>query len=988
MNQLGQVPILNRISDICRRDSEILAAADELTYSGKIGNAVASTKSLSSTVLEARDLTQAKQLVLAALLTQTTRDKIGKLSPELTISSKNLKEFCLAKCQESSTNAGLNFQPDMNGPIFYQETLDEESKAIRSSFDEITDYRIKNLCLKFQHLSPNIEALVYLLFSLMAQDSHQRIETIKYWLKNFEKKPDNLRLLQNFLGVYGDISQHVHESNAKGGEIKAKSRLVLAGVLEDRRLANSDNFNPFEVLKEYLSESGITNPWIQSEAENSPFDAYRIGDLLDPEVPRKLLAMSAAGLNQPGLEVLSQKSTVVLRQYKAYQQLKRSEKTEDASLLKPKLIKSLDEIITAYCRETKSDDTSGSEVSQKVAFIKSKILAKAQWITTEIQGNMGDISTFHPLMVMIRLIDPEKVVNNTSAGRQLRTMIQGIESFIEKLYQLDSSEQEQCGAALARSIELLLNSGDPYLDVPLKPDYKVTIRELMVQHIVRYLPEDIRENGAYARFKDKSIIQLDHSGPLVTPPDKALRTPNHFNSAMLGNERTWITRAAMAWIASENHAIGAGRTFEKMLRLATETLTKYYKARTFQTHFYSSATVAAIDVFPKLALAEAEASDYIIGSNQEYGAMVDEAVKVLDRSAPRNDKKQRAEFIELNHTNGSAKTAESLYEDIQTIIRERGQPPRLIMFSSKTRYGDAPAIDERPGKENYFVLTDLMALIRKEWPEICIVLDGCQSFGRNDVGEDLDAMKPDLYFNSSAKALGGPNCGILMIREDFEGYPEQPKGKEDLKGTRSTIDLPSVVATTLALRTRMGRLNPWFNPVLIPEGNSLRVVESDRLIELTEYILGKLQSLPDTLIKAVGGLHKNLDEDVIKAVINDALAIQIAYPTHKKRRDFNGIVTFGVPGIRGERLNSLLAEALTPNTVTNCLRQGDAIRASVLPHHTEADIDVLIDAIKNSFLDKFKRQMRNVNPQNKLKSKEDFEIWLNQKMHRLPKWEH
>jgi|GEM_PF-5790228 len=296
MTELRQTAVLNRVAALCEADAITLTKSDALTHSGKIGYAAKSTSNLARKVLESEGLTAARNLILASLLTQTTRNKISAMSSDLVVSEKDVREFCFSVCQESPEQAGLNFQDDMNGVTFFHQTLADESKSIKSSFEDVTDYRVKNLCLKFAHLSPHIKPLVYLLYSMMQQDPHQRIETIKYWLKSFEQKPENMQLLQNFLGVFGDITQYVHDASGSS-EVINRSRLVLAGVLEDRRLADSDHFNPFEVLKEYLSEPGVINPWIIAERDDSPFDAYSIGDLLDPEVPRKLLAMSAAGLN-------------------------------------------------------------------------------------------------------------------------------------------------------------------------------------------------------------------------------------------------------------------------------------------------------------------------------------------------------------------------------------------------------------------------------------------------------------------------------------------------------------------------------------------------------------------------------------------------------------------------------------------------------------------------------------------------------------------
>lgn len=978
--------VLNRVADLCQKGGDILAEADRLTHSGKIGNATESIRALAKSVVNVENIESARHLIELALLTQSTRNQIAIISPALNISEKDIKEFCLSECQSSPEFSGLNFQSDMAGQDFYDTALSDEAKLIRASFDEVTDYRIKNLSLKFEYLSPHIRPLIYLLYGLMQQAPHQRIETIKYWLKSFEEKPENLALLQNFLGVFGDISQYVYEAS-QSNEVLERSRLVLAGVLEDTRLANSNDFNPFEVLKEYLMEDDGINPWILESSENTPFDAYCIGNLLDPEVPRKLLAMSAAGLNQPELEILNQRAVVVFRQYEAYQNLKKAGKIKEAEKREQKLLKNLQSLVEEFRRSHSNIDLPGEEISQKVAFIRKNISKRAQWVETEITGNQGDISTFHPLMVMLRLVDAEKIVHRQEAGQQFRTMMEGLQPFIEQLYNSNLGQQEECGAALARSVDLLLNSQNPHLDVPLKPDYKNTLRELVILHIVRHIPEDIRNNGAYTRFKDKERLNNPEKRPLLSPQDLTTFNHRNFNSAMLGSPRTWVIKAAELWINAENRSGTVGNTFEKMLKLAAETLSKYYKARSYESHFYSSATVAAIDVFPKLVLPEASPDDYIIGSTQEYSALVDEATKILEREAPNPEGKKRAEFIELNHPCGRAKTAEELLSNIDTIIKSRGRPPRMLLLSSKTRYGDAVAIHEKTNKNHFYALTQLIKSVRSAYPKTCIAIDGCQSVGRNDLGENLDAMNPDLFFNSAAKALGIHNCGILMIQENFQGYPPQEDRKSDLKGTRSTIDLPSVVATNLALKNRMGRFNTWFHPVVIENGKTLRDVEIERLITLTEYALQKTNSFSQSLIQHIKELHPSAFDAKLENSFLQALRPQVAYPSHQKRRDYNGVLSIGFPGVKGERLSNLLSEHFSTGSVTACLRQSDAIRISFLPSHTTEDIDQLFMAVESALLDEFSRQIKTINPQHTTKTKTDLEVWRDKKMHKMPVWE-
>jgi|GEM_PF-7028182 len=615
---------------------------------------------------------------------------------------------------------------------------------------------------------------------------------------------------------------------------------------------------------------------------------------------------------------------------------------------------------------------------------------------------------------MIRLLKPEKIIHQEEAGRQLQAMIEGLEPFIVNLYDSNSPEQEGCGAALARSIELLLNTENPYLDIPIPPYYKNTIRELIVDRVVRHIPADIRAFGAYARFEDRSRLKVDTKTPLLIPQDQRRFSPTNFNSAMLGTTREWLMNTAQAWIDAENRGGDAGKTFEKMLKLAAETLSKYYKAKDYEAHFYSSATVAAIDVFPKLALPESQADDYVMGSNQEYSAMMDESIKILERDAPDPEERRRAEFFELNTSDGTAKTAEQILSDIKHIVSLRGKAPRMLILSSKTRYGDSISIHSETKRSHFYALSQLIKAVKSEYPLTTVAIDGCQSVGRNDLGEDLDAMGPDLFFNSAGKALGVPNCGILMIRKDFNGFgaierlddrqsdfftdlqaphfaplkkADEVNRKADLKGTRSTIDLPSVVATNLALRNRMGKVNSWAHPVLVEDKNFVRDVEIETLITLTEYAIGKAGTFGSQLTKKLKDMHSSAFDNKLEFEFGTALTPSIAYPTHGKRRDYNGILSIGFPGIKGSRLSALLSEYLETNTVTTCLKNGDAIRISFLPSHTQEDVDVLFDAIQRAVMDEFSRQIKKINMESSEKTKTDLELWLAKRKHSIPVWE-
>lgn len=1004
---------LQAIATLCSSHHEVLSQAAKITHSNKTEKAAESVcelgREIRSINLEKTTVAEIRDMIARKLIRQSTRNQIGKICPILLVDETDIKALGVSECVGAIETAGIAYNDRMSGTDYYHQFITEEDRDIRRTFNDAVDYRLKSLSLKFNSLSPEIHSLIYMLFASMQQPPHERLETIKFWLKSFDSKPGNRRLLQNFMGVYADVSQYLLQANPSGLEVQ-KARLVLAGVLEDKRLADSDNFNPFEVLTEYLSEENSVNPWIseavtgQSDTAANPFDLSRVGDLVSTEVPRELLAASVAGLNQYGIEVLNQRASVVMRQYEAYQNLKRAIATGDNPEGSPErnrlianlrstqsaLKGSLGSLFGKYKKIHPKTDMPDTETGSQIAFIRKNIIGKAQWKPIKIESSIDGEkdSTFHPLMIMLRLIDAEKIASNLGALENFKWMLQAIEPLIASLYEdIDSEETEECGAALARSVDLLLNSGNDYLNVLLRPDYKHTVRSLVLQHIVRHIPSEIRNNGAYANFKDKARIPADYyPGPLVIAPDSQHKVYGHFNSAMEGIERSWIVESGRLWCEVEREAVGDFGAFERIMEESTKTLKKYFGAKRYTYHYYSSATDAAIDVYPKLVLHEAEPDDYIIGSNQEYSAFVDEAVNVLDREAPTTHSK-RAEFLEFNRDRNKPKTGDDILADIIDIIERRGRPPRMLLLSTKTRYGDAAAIHSDPSKSNYFGLELLIGKIRELYPTICIVLDGCQSFSRNDIGEEIGKMNPDIFFVSSAKAGGVHDYGAMLIREDFRGYPEAgKKRKDELKNTRSTVNLRGVAATTIALKHRMSNFNTWAQPIINPEGRSNREVTAEQYRILTENLIQSLSDFGEQVALEMSELHPVITEGDLLEPFSDAMQAEVLYPVHRKRRDYNGILSVGFPGIKGQRLVELLSQSLASGPVTICGKNKDAIRISFTPSDTVEDIDKLMTALKNAVLDEFKRQLNKIGNNNP-KIKADLELWLHKKRHNMPDWE-
>lgn len=1001
-----------------------------------------------------------KQMIVRKLFTQKTRDKIGGVFAGFQVRESDIKSFGISECLSAPDLCKLDFRDDMNGLAFYNETAADYQDEIKRLYDDEVDFEIKALCLRFRNLSPDIKPLIYLMFTLMQCEKMERISIIENWLKSFEQNPENLSLIRSFLGVYGDVTQYVFEITNNTTVID-RARMVVSGILEDKRLGGAENIDPFGALTEYLAtpQSEEMNPWVVSPAETSLFDPERIGDLLGYKVNRKLIAKSAAGLNQEGIEGLNQKAETVLRQYSQRRSLKQAlaraenerdqEKIDDLGArvraLEKKIKKSFDSIIAARRRITPSLEEPGPDFAQKRKFILDYIETDAQLTKTTITSIVEDQEieqSAHPLTIMLRLIKPKDIVHKLDMGTKFKGMILTLESFVKEMFETSTSfddiedketrealekaqkeVEEASREALFESLEMILNSEDPFLNVPLKPDKQYTIKEFILLHIVAHIP---LKNGGH------SMVTDDDEAPKALPPHRDLnlipedsRTylPDYFGSAMLGKTRPWLLAAAQAFIDAEAAANAESRlkekpvTFDVMLRYAGEMVARYYKAKGFEIRFYASATDAAIDVFPKMVMHKLEPDDYVAHSNQEYGPMIEVAIQILQREVgheaefkhpdqgelelfpvgddgviqdPNPPRPSRFnEVFELNNSDGTPKNAEEIMLDIERMVRRKGRPPRLLDISSKTRYGDAACVNIESDKSNFHELTKLQRLIKRQYPQITVLIDGCQSFGRNDSGEDLDTMNPDLFMNSSWKAMGVHNCAVLMVNKSFRGYPEFPEDRiAHLKGSRSTLHLPGIVAMALAMRARLGRVNTRFTPVLIEPGGSLRSKEVQEYRELTQYAIGKIETLGSSLAFGIVSDLPFTAENHILQSLETGLTPQVVYPKHRKKLDYNGILCAGFPGIRGGHLASSLVSKLgESNTVINCLTNADAIRIDFLPGCQKEDINKLMLAIEESILEVARRQIERTGVRGAPTTPSDITNWLHHQMHQMPQWE-
>ena len=907
-----------------------------------------------------------KERLLPLELTDWVRWEVGKiLGIELTGGDYKDLHFEAGKQAINDCNflmGGQQFLQD-----FFQKNEDHIQNNISPEIaDKIVNLR-EDVALAF---GENYRDTVSLLFHCLRGDIRtlERIVNAQagaYRDRNKDTKdpgkPDHFfEHLRRFIAVYADVSQHLIVNSRYGEKIKEASEKVLELILQDRRLqlylevGENSPENLYSILRGFLNgDTKKTNPWFCGNLKNTPFDPQKIGSLITYDVPRQALAAVLWKLDDYQLFNLARKIRTLEEmapdsQGKELKQYERSKKD----------VNTLVYLLTQQYQ---------AETGQEISVDQLIGLAKTNYGYDPLDTiEMTKERRVSPRDIIVRLIDPEKIVKSTQAQDECHNLLEQIE---------DSDSLN-----LAKSLQELLWQSSLGLDVPLKRGfggYSIR-RRLMRMAITNFSENQLRYGPEYGLnnsdlTKGKPILRMLEAEMLETNKEEL---KNNFNTAGVGVASGFLKKVAEAMLNIESYD-GLMSFFRKEVELylkidaieGEEINKKGDRKKTDEKEYQIFPNYSASIAFKEFlaqCLPKPKKSDYMIVTDHEYGG-------ITELLQPKESGEESIKTVYLNKKEEKRpKTPDELFVEISQNI-DPTHPPQMIILSSKTRLGDAPCSlgKEDGGKKNnnVYYLAQLVSRLKREYPMIPVMVDACQSLGRSEA-ESLRVLKPDIYLASGSKALGAGGAGFIALSQ---GFLNSLPPEHQFEYNPSTLPMKNIVALALALRALGSK-----EDMTRLEGNmgSLREKKleqkiADRMAALTEYTIKKAENYwRDILLeypdKLVSCLPVQMDDKKIldcqedqnplvwvpkeqRKSLLEAIKCQIEYPVHRNKIDYTGIITLNFAGMDSvvKLVDILRGKGFK---ILPCLKGQRAIRISFHYLHEEKDIDNLFEAIKEAHL--------------------------------------
>ena len=600
-------------------------------------------------------------------------------------------------------------------------------------------------------------------------------------------------------------------------------------------------------------------------------------------------------------------------------------------------------------------------------------------------------------------MDAKRVVTQDALRQEFYSFLSYMPSMQvseDKLEKVDESFPKKV-AIIASSVKEFLDNTDPHMDIPLLGLEDQSIRMLLTARSRQtWFDEEVLENGPYTYMQDK---RKHPNEPLIKPRDlsdmskeQIQNLKKNFDTAAgvdTNSKREWISRACAIWNGIPN-------SYSTITKFALRQAERLYSTQgKYGFVFYPSATSAMNDVVSRL-FPRISKEDYILVSNQEFDGMTDaftnhgagvEAVYCNDRRR------------------GKAKDVDTIFREMVERIEAKQRFPAAVLLSSKTRFGDALGVIEGNKTPSIYGLGDLIDKFKERYPGVPVIVDGCQSAGRNDRGEnDLARLGCDIYLNSGAKALGIENVAMLAMRKSLDPTPAQDEyppeyidgqfavhdvqgisGRPDhwlahitdseilnnpiakLSPGKSSVDIRRVAALAIAFQIQNSRVDSW-NPYDGEQVQTQRERIANRMQELTRYAISKTNEYPEILLtNPEFPFGTQITDSVIhEPVIQKQFGCQVVYPVHRKGFDYNGILTVTFPNlgivrhkegvkagiIRDEYIKTALQRE--GYLVEQCLPGKNAVRISFHYLHEERDIDELFEAIAKIHIAFLKKEIQ------------------------------
>jgi len=938
-------------------------------------------------------------------------DRLNLRLPNQGLESYIKKRFFGA---ETVSEVGLNFKEAtetdeaMGGKEWLGNFTNEQSS--RKHFDLASAHRVQLLALEAsQKYGPDAAAITRLMFMCTMDNTEGTVKgstdpdarlgrlvtarQLESQLKdvsagNFFEK------IGHFFAVYADITAYVIKNTGRQETkvaIDKASKRALSRFLQREEFQNTQwdpnkgPPDPFESFRAMLLEERDANPWLTDDCRHTPFDAGKFGLLVSEDVPRGLVAEAARFLNNYQTALYAEEVDELLKS------VQKTKKNPDGSLPEGMEKKVQDAIVHI--------ESLGSMPDMQKSATGLEILAeftKGNLVHSEEKGGI------HPFSVLLRTVDAKKVVTQDALRQQFHSFLSYMPNMKiagENLEQVDENFPKKV-AIIASSVKEFLANREPYMDIPLLGLEDQSIRMLLTARSQQsWFDEEVLQKGPYTYMQDKRHHREES---LIQPRDLADMSENQIQSLKknfdtakgvdTNSKREWISRACAIWNDIPN-------SYNTITKFALRQAERFYNTKgKYGLVFYPSATSAMNDVVSRL-FPRISKDDYILISNQEYDGMTDaftnhgagvEAIYCNDRER------------------GKAKDTDAIFSDIVERIDARKRLPSAVLLSSKTRFGDALGVAEGSRTPNIYGLGDIIARLKERYPGIPVIVDGCQSIGRNDRGENnLDRLGCDVYVNSGAKALGVENVAMLAIRKVTEPQtgPDTPSATETtnrdwlrvgsgsggdhwlahieqsdilknpiakLSPGKSTVDIRRVAALGIAFQIQNSRVDSW--KVGVGErAQTQRERIAERMQELTKYAIAKTSQYTEILLTNPDfPFSAQITNSVLEEpVIQEQFGCQVVYPVHRKNADYNGILTITFPnlgivrqkeGPKGELVrDEYIKTALQREgyLVEQCLPGQNAVRLSFHYLHEEKDIDDLFETIARVHIAFLKKEIKN-----------------------------
>ncbi|MBP9718820.1 hypothetical protein KBD59_06035, partial [Candidatus Gracilibacteria bacterium] len=899
------------------------------------------------------------EIMTDAHLSDGVRTQIARICPELEVRPYHVRRRHM---EIAARSLDTKHSHGMGGERFLSDML-EHGALGELGFSQSN--RLIDLTAKTSSVA--YPGAMQMLYTLLDGDVDELCRIVSAQTEGGKTTP-MMEHMPRLINVYSDVTQTLIDNNRTNEPIGKNAVDFLKRLFSDPRWQLRDTsleLQPFSYMQQLMREGEpSSNPWRYGALSGTPFDKTKVPELVTRDIPREELAAVLLDINDFAYRTGVRNARELVDKYDRLGPKCNKECDELIPIIAPDvpLDEAVDVKIEIFRRrfielpaelkmlfEQNQDVIDGLPDSpdepKNALFDKIDELIDAYQIPVvqprrtvelvrELRGAYTSLDTYygeatnaktHPLL--LRLLSPEKIARDMKSQKQFVRLVSDLES--------DRSVDRK---VLQSSIEVALRDQSSFLDVPLPALRNDSIRDVLVRLVIVHNLDHTIVPMVAAEGLDKS------AGPIE----------KDFDVAAVGRVvKPWMDAAA-AMVASLARLPGRER-FKRIVGFTTEEAGKYFngttvykdkevdKARSYDFFCYENANGAFRDIMRYL-VTNWNLSNFVV-TDQEYGLLTEQYLKLITmdvggspiREIPLNDRVE-----------GRIYTVDEMFEKISGQIHEIRT--KLILISSRTRYGDAPCSDRstpmggRKTKPNTYYLGQLIKKLKAAFPGTPILVDGCQSIGRSYPPDDLKELGADMYIANGTKALGVRSSAVMGITQKFQ---ESIKFKYDT----ATLDEQNIAALGIGihrLRSTADYFRPEGNgPEFGRNRNRLDLKIGFHMARLTEHIIKHAEEYgrdftDNYLPQAAPEFHGQHLEDSDR--LKNQFGCEVVYPIHGHPKDYTGIVTLAFPNLRATQFVQLMNER--GYRFTTCLEGDRAMRISCHYLHELHDIDELFRNLK------------------------------------------